>query len=69
MFVVNSAGFDETSTIIVTLEVIQYLNHWRIQDFPGGCQIFFAENCMKMKEFGPPGSMRPWRPLGSNNVN
>ena len=37
---------------------------WRIQDFPeGGAPIpklglfckFFAENCMKMKEFGPPG--------------
>ena len=37
---------------------------WRIQDFPQGgrqlpkwvCQpIFLAENCMKMKEFGPPG--------------
>ena len=23
---------------------------------------FFAENCMKMKEFGP-GGARPWRPL------
>ena len=22
----------------------------------------FAENCMKMKEFGPPGGGRPWRP-------
>ena len=22
----------------------------------------FAENCMKMKEFGPQGSARPWRP-------
>ena len=32
---------------------------------------FFAENCMKMKEFGPPGggraSLAP--PLGSANVN
>ena len=37
---------------------------WRIQDFPQGgaptskiAIIFqiFAENCMKMKEFGPPG--------------
>ena len=29
----------------------------------------FAENCMKMKEFGPPGGgARPWRPpLGSAN--
>ena len=51
---------------------------WRIQDFPqGGAQtpkiaiIFqmFAENCMKMKEFGPRGggraSLAP--PLGSAN--
>ena len=22
----------------------------------------FAKNCMKMKEFGPPGGTRPWRP-------
>ena len=22
----------------------------------------FTENCMKMKEFGPPGGARPWRP-------
>ena len=48
--------------------------------FPGGAPtpkiaiIFhiFAENCMKMKEFGPPGGWggggaRPWRPLGSAN--
>ena len=29
---------------------------------------FFAKNCMKMKEFGPPGGgARPWRPLGSAN--
>ena len=47
---------------------------WRIQDFPQGgaptpkiAIIFhiFAENCMKMKEFGPPGGARvpgapPW---------
>ena len=40
------------------------LGQWQIQDFPQGgapipelglfCQ-FFAKNCMKMKEFGPPG--------------
>ena len=39
-------------------------SQWRIQDFPqGGAPTpkiatifqFFAENCMKMKEFGPPG--------------
>ena len=45
---------------------------WRIQDFPqGGAPTpksaiifqFFAKNCMKMKEFGPPGGgARPWRP-------
>ena len=49
---------------------------WRIQDFPRGgggaptpkiAIIFhiFTENCMKMKEFGPPGGARvpgapPW---------
>ena len=47
---------------------------WRIQDFPGGGAPtpksaiifqFFAENCMKMKEFGPQGGARvpgapPW---------
>ena len=45
-------------------------DQWRIQDFPQGgaptpkiAIIFqiFVENCMKMKEFGPPGG-RPWRP-------
>ena len=45
---------------------------WRIQDFPeGGAPTpkmglffqLFAENCMKMKEFGPKGGgARPWRP-------
>ena len=48
---------------------------WRIQDFPqGGAPTpksaiifqFFAENCMKMKEFGLRGGnsnyARPWRP-------
>ena len=30
--------------------------------------IIFAENCMKMKEFGPPGGARvPGAPLGSAN--
>ena len=41
---------------------------WQIQDFPEGAPThkvvlfckFYAENCMKMKEFGPRG--RPWRP-------
>ena len=45
---------------------------WRIQDFPRGGQlpkwvclpIFSAENCMKMKEFGPPrGACVPGAPL------
>ena len=49
---------------------------WRIQDFPhGGAPtpkitiIFqiFAKNCMKMKEFGPPGGRIPGAPLGSAN--
>ena len=35
------------------------LNQWRIQDFPEGGIIFklFAENCMKVKEFGPRGGV------------
>ena len=44
---------------------------WPIQGFPGGANPkvllfcnFFAENCMKMKEFGPQGEgARSWRPL------
>ena len=29
---------------------------------------YLAENCMKMKEFGPRGGVHPWRPsLGSAN--
>ena len=49
---------------------------WRIQDFLEGVRQlpkvllffnFFAENCMKMKEFGPPGfangtTKRPYAP-------
>ena len=54
--------------------VDSYTRQWRIQDFPqGGAPTpksaiifqFFAENCMKMKEFGPRGGgggARPWRP-------
>ena len=30
----------------------------------GVLKYYFAKNCMKMKEFGPPGA-RPWRPLRS----
>ena len=56
------------------------LKQWRIQDFPewgansqSGCANllfckFFVENCMRMKEFGPRGGPRTWRPLGSANV-
>ena len=54
-------------------------DQWRIQDFPQGgaptskiAIIFqiFAENCMKMKEFGPPGGARvPGAPLGSANAD
>ena len=48
---------------------------WRIQDFPEGVGAptpkvsvlfskFFAENCTKMKEFGPRGGMHhPWHPF------
>ena len=28
----------------------------------------FAKNCMKMKEFGPPGGLVPGAPLGSANA-
>ena len=50
---------------------------WRIQDFPQGgaptpkiAIIFqiFAENCMKMKEFGPPGARVPGAPLRPGNA-
>ena len=49
------------------------LLQWRIHDFLEGVRQlpkvllffnFFAENCMKMKEFGPGGGS----PLGSANV-
>ena len=55
-----------TDNIYVTKNRLQ----WRIQDFPQGgvptskiAIIFqiFAENCMKMKEFGPPGGTHRWR--------
>ena len=58
-------------------QLLQSCLQWRIQDFPQGgaptpkiAIIFhiFAENCMKMKEFGPQGgraSLAP--PLGSAN--
>ena len=54
---------------------------WRIQDFPEGSPtpkvgvqtyyfaILFAENCMKIKEFGPPvGTSVPGTPLESANA-
>ena len=57
---------------MTSLKPCAVINQWRIQDFPQGgaptpkiAIIFqiFAENCMKMKEFGPPGGgARPWRP-------
>ena len=49
---------------------------WRVQDFPERgaptpkiiifCK-YFAKNCMKMKEFGPPGAHVPGTPLRSTN--
>ena len=51
---------DCTQVLVKFLQSVQ----WRIQDFSEGVgQLpkvllffnFFAENCMKMKEFGPPG--------------
>ena len=59
---------------MIVWELIQNNNiiQWRIQDFPqgGGAPTpksaiifqFFAENCMKMKEFGPPGGRVPGAP-------
>ena len=46
------------------LQRISKWYQWRIQDFPGGANsqsgcanlLFFAEHCMKMKEFWPPGA-------------
>ena len=55
-------------------------NQWRVQDFLLGAPtpkvgeltyyfaIFFAENCMKTKEFGPRGSV-PGAPLRPANDN
>ena len=65
-------------SLVLHFEIL-IIYQWRIQDFPQGgapipklglfCQ-FFAENCMKMKEFGPPGGARvPGAPpLRSANV-
>ena len=53
-----------------------YLDQWRIQDFPetrGRQHIIssnFPKNCMKLKEFGPPGGARiPRAPLRSATVD
>ena len=49
---------------LLLLDAMENQYQWRIQDFPqGGAPTpkipiilhIFAENCMKMKEFGPPG--------------
>ena len=51
------------SNVQVLLQEVKHIQ-WRMQDFPQGgaptpkiAIIFqiFAKNCMKMKEFGPPG--------------
>ena len=63
--------------MLCNLYSIEMLNQWRIQDFPQGgaptlkiAIIFqiFAENCMKMKEFGPRGGGALAPPLGSANA-
>ena len=60
-----------TQNTMTQLTYCFVINQWRIQDSPQGgaptpkiAIIFqiFAENCMKMKEFGPGGGPRPWRP-------
>ena len=55
--------------------IIASNEQWRIQNFPEGdaptpkillfCK-YFAENCMKMKEFGPPGTGAPGTPMMSH---
>ena len=61
---------DRLKVMVKKIHFFYYLQ-WRIQDFPQGgapapkIAIIFqicAENCMKMKDFGPPGGGRPWRP-------
>ena len=66
---------DKISSVVDKTSV-DYQYQWRIQDFPevgrqlsegrGGCQHNilpnFPKNCMKLKEFGPPGSV-PRGPL------
>ena len=75
----NGAFCKISATLRLVLDKTFICNQWRIQDFPQGggptpkiAIIFqiFAENCMKMKEFGPPGGARiPGAPLGSANGN
>ena len=69
--------------ILQAIVLVLFLNgyhpwQWWIQDFPEeGCTNsqkcyyvlnFFAENCMKMKEFWTPGVRVPSAPFGSANV-
>ena len=77
----DSLSFDNSEHCTVLnhdIRINSISEQWRIQDFPQGgaptlkiAIIFqiFAENCMKMKEFGPGGgggaSLAP--PLGSAN--
>ena len=50
--------------LITSTDMGFHINQWRIQDFSQVGALtpkdrlfskYFAENCMKMKEFGPPG--------------
>ena len=54
---------------LIIMKLSLHMSQWRIQEgapTPKIAIIFqiFDENCMKMKEFGPPGGggARPWRP-------
>ena len=72
---VVSVGPKQQMLYILTAHVVNI--QWRIQDFPQDGEptpkiaiIFqiFAENCVKMKEFGPPGGRASLAaPLGSAN--
>ena len=61
---------DDEVNLFTEANWMQY--QWRIQDFPEGARQlpklllffnFFTENCMKMKEFGPPGGVLAPPPL------
>ena len=65
-------GSGHTKLLTIAISLADIWKKWRIQDFPEGDALtpksaiiflFFAENCMKMKEFGSHGGARPWRPL------